>query len=190
MRKVRDKRLPRLVWKALAAMKKQAPRPVSGQFKLCYKVAVTSTAGKTHWYALKRGASPAEVGTYHHSGQGCSPRHRTKRQGGGQKDLMREIERQELGVLPKRVLLRYRAWTWVDGVLWAVQPWSNEKEGEGVEIDDAFWRLTDCSGYVGSFNTTVHMGRLKTYDWGYEGSPHLHPDTFKKRREIPAQMEG
>ena len=175
----RTKRRIQLVWRCLDAVNRSMePDPQAGQFKLAYPVHVKAAGKqKLHGYMLKRGASPDEVDKY--SDSGYSSHHRETR-GDGQLDLLREVEAQELGTVEARLVARYVAWGWVNGVFYAVQPMLSLHQPDqlfdgldGVDWDDPPYphldllaNLPDCDP-IDWHNCGVYHGRIKCYDWGY-----------------------
>ncbi len=86
-------------------------------------------------------------------------------------DLVRELYAQENRVIRRADIIPYLAWTWVDGILYALQP--KGEENRDHKLDDDFehrmyehydGELQDVSG---SFNAGVYRGTIRAYDWGY-----------------------
>ena len=178
----RTKRRMQLVWRCLAELRRCPSDPVAGQFKLVQRVSVKAARGsKLHHYVIKRGASPEEVDEYHSEGGSFNHWHRDLK-GDGQLDLLREVESQEVGRVPRRGIVAYVAWGWVNGVFYAVQPevcldqpcdmYAEDEDGD-TDYDCPLYDVSDvqCIGDTDLHdwhNCGLYKGKIKAYDWGYD----------------------
>lgn len=125
-----------------------------GQFKLVWKV-VDVIPGYT--YALKRTGTWEEIALHNEDADVVYPRHHNA-------DIMRELVAQQATLIPDDKINKYMAWGFIDGTLWAMQPWLyNDPD------DDAMAELEAISDDVAYPNARMDDdGSTVLIDWGYD----------------------